>query len=104
MIKTPKLSKELQRKAADKGIDKNRSQNAATDFLLRQYRNSNNHHNNKERLLHDFYTMRRDIAERAKLQAMDTGAEVVLSPREMSARAAARAGLQLPKLHNDKND
>ena len=46
----------------------------------------------------DYYTLRRDIAERSKLYEMDAGAEEQLSPKELSKRAAARAGLQLPKL------
>lgn len=46
----------------------------------------------------DYYTLRRDLAERSKLYEMDAGAEEQLSPKELSKRAAARAGLQLPKL------
>ena len=38
-----------------------------------------------------------DLMERKRLLDLDTGAEVVLSPKEMSRRAAARAGLQLPQ-------
>lgn len=45
----------------------------------------------------EYYQLRRSIAERAKLYAMDTGAEQVLTPKEISRRAAARAGLQLPE-------
>ena len=49
-------------------------------------------------LTNDYFTLRRDMAERSKLYEMDAGAEEQLSPKELSKRAAARAGLQLPKL------
>jgi hypothetical protein len=40
-----------------------------------------------------------DLKERQRLYRIDTGAENKLSPQEMSRRAAARAGLQLPELN-----
>ena len=49
----------------------------------------------------EYYTLREDIAERSRLHELDTGAEVQLSAKEMSRRAAARAGLQLPDLNPD---
>jgi hypothetical protein len=52
-------------------------------------------------LAFEYFSLRHDIAERAKLHQLDTGAEEQLSPRELSRRAAARAGLQLPKLNPD---
>lgn len=52
-------------------------------------------------LAFEYFTLRRDIAERSKLHQLDTGAEEQLSPKELSRRAAARAGLQLPKLNPD---
>ena len=45
-----------------------------------------------------------DLQERKRLQELDTGAEVQLSPKEMSRRAAARAGLQLPDLNPELAD
>lgn len=42
-----------------------------------------------------------DLQERKRLFKLDTSAENKLSPKEMSRRAAARAGLQLPKLDPD---
>mmetsp|Transcript_26051 Transcript_26051/g.39431 ORF Transcript_26051/g.39431 Transcript_26051/m.39431 type:complete len:112 (+) Transcript_26051:29-364(+) len=42
-----------------------------------------------------------DLQERKRLFKLDTSAENQLSPKEMSRRAAARAGLQLPKLDPD---
>ncbi len=47
----------------------------------------------------EYYNLQRGIAERAELHKLDMGAEDQLSPRELSRRAAARAGLQLPELY-----
>jgi len=46
----------------------------------------------------EYFTLQRDIQRRSKLHQLDTGAEEQLSPKELSRRAAARAGLKLPKL------
>jgi hypothetical protein len=46
----------------------------------------------------DYLRLRVDLEERSRLHALDRGAEKQLSPHEMSRRAAARAGLQLPDL------
>ena len=51
----------------------------------------------KEKLARDYFMLKTDLAERERLQKLDTGAELQLSPKEMSRRAAARAGLQLPE-------
>ena len=53
------------------------------------------------KMAYEYMILRRDIDERSRLQKLDTGAENQLSPREMSRRAAARAGLELPKLNPD---
>eukprot|EP00535_Pseudo-nitzschia_heimii_P008571 CAMPEP_0197175002 /NCGR_PEP_ID=MMETSP1423-20130617/1337_1 /TAXON_ID=476441 /ORGANISM="Pseudo-nitzschia heimii, Strain UNC1101" /LENGTH=140 /DNA_ID=CAMNT_0042624039 /DNA_START=166 /DNA_END=588 /DNA_ORIENTATION=- len=53
------------------------------------------------KMAYEYMILRRDIDERSQLQKLDTGAENQLSPLEMSRRAAARAGLQLPKLDPD---
>lgn len=55
----------------------------------------------RRKLAWDFLSLKQDLAERERLQKIDTGAENKLSPREMSRRAAARAGLQLPELNPD---
>ena len=54
-----------------------------------------------QKLAYEYYTLRADIAERSRLHHLDSGAEVQLSAKEMSRRAAARAGLQLPDLNPD---
>eukprot|EP01083_Nonionella_stella_P108091 313939_1 len=50
------------------------------------------------KMAYDFLALKDDLAERARLHELDGGAEVKLSPMEMSRRAAARAGLQLPEV------
>ena len=47
----------------------------------------------------EFLALQEDLKERNRLYELDTGAETVLTPMEMSRRAAARAGLQLPDLN-----
>jgi len=49
----------------------------------------------------DYFSLQQNIAERSRLHELDAGAEVQLSPKELSRRAAARAGLQLPDLNPD---
>lgn len=49
-------------------------------------------------MAYDYLTLQTDLAERARLHELDAGAEEKLTPKELSRRAAARAGLQLPKL------
>ncbi|KAG7365562.1 hypothetical protein IV203_038766 [Nitzschia inconspicua] len=46
----------------------------------------------------NYYTLRQDLAERSRLHQLDSGAEMQLTAKELSRRAAARAGLQLPDL------
>ena len=49
-------------------------------------------------MAYEFLTLQSDLAERARLHELDAGADMKLSPQELSRRAAARAGLQLPDL------
>ena len=53
------------------------------------------------KMAYEYMILRQDIDERCRLQKLDTGAENQLKPKEMSRRAAARAGLELPKLNPD---
>jgi hypothetical protein len=108
LSRTPVLPPELARRAA--AANPSGSHNAARAYVLEQYRldkarRANQLHENhlvdvEERLVlrmaETFHSLQQDLAERGKLYNLDTGAEVVLSPKEMSRRAAARAGLQLP--------
>ena len=72
-------------------------------FVLQQYRASRNAPPEEtahlRRLASDFLALKEDLKERKRLYELDTGAEQVLTPKEMSRRAAARAGLQLPDLN-----
>ncbi len=48
-------------------------------------------------MAYNFHILKKDLKERGRLHELDGGAEVKLSPKELSRRAAARAGLQLPE-------
>lgn len=74
-----------------------------SDREQQQQQKSANEARNQElhKLAYEYMILRQDIDERSRLQQLDTGAENQLSPREMSRRAAARAGLELPKLDPD---
>lgn len=78
--------------------------NALQRFVVQHYRQHNDCKCEKTRTLLrqtalNYYHMKQDLVERQRLYDLDTGAEVQLSGTEMSRRAAARAGLQLPKLN-----
>ncbi|CAB9526379.1 expressed unknown protein [Seminavis robusta] len=75
----------------------------ARSFVLQQYRASQQVSCPDEtaqlrQLASDFLQLHRDLKERDRLYELDAGVESVLTPKEMSRRAAARAGLQLPDL------
>lgn len=50
------------------------------------------------KIAYDYLNLKNDLAERGRLHELDAGADTQLSGMELSRRAAARAGLQLPKL------
>jgi hypothetical protein len=58
--------------------------------------------NIQQQIAYDFYMLKRDLKERARLHELDQGADEKLSPKELSRRAAARAGLQLPELDSEE--
>jgi hypothetical protein len=89
----------------------NSSRNAARAFVLEQYRlkqtrKANQLQENYQvdveeesrllRMAKTFHNLQQDLAERGRLYSLDASAETVLSPKEVSRRAAARAGLRLP--------
>ena len=82
---------------------------ATMNYVLERYRadregvNNSDDTRNQElrKMAYEYMILRQDIDERCRLQKLDTGAENQLSPKEMSRRAAARAGLELPKLNPD---
>ena len=76
-------------------------QNPLEKHVLNQYRASQHigqdEGSHLRKLAFDYFILKRDLVERAKLHELDGGAEIKLSPRELSRLAAARAGLQLPE-------
>jgi hypothetical protein len=49
------------------------------------------------KMAYDFHILKLDLRERETLHQLDGGAEVKLTPKEMSRLAARRAGLELPQ-------
>jgi hypothetical protein len=92
------------------GLDdaaRKRRTNQQTEFLMEQYRQhraaaASSAATGADRALRatvvaaEYLQLRRDVADRAALHALDAGAEEVLTPGELSRRAAARVGLRLP--------
>ena len=78
------------------------SQQSLQQHILSQYRASKSIPPPKATALrnvaYDYWMLKKDLVERARLHEMDAGADEKLSPRELSRRSAARAGLQLPKM------
>jgi len=132
-LKTPRLSPALERKAAAQrskeeeevgGAKRRPRYNACQEYVKQQYGrsavsatnlpgSSNNdiNNNNKDaaaadwqRLAIHYWQLQKDLAERARLYELDSGAEQVFTPQEMSRRAAARAGLQLPQMRHIPDD
>jgi len=83
----------------------NRYRQDATDQHQHQQQRQPTENSNKSqelrKLAYEYMILRQAVDERSRLQRLDTGAENQLSPREMSRRAAARAGLALPELDPD---
>jgi hypothetical protein len=89
---------------ADKPNLQNNS--AIRKYVIEQYRASQKISSQEkvdqlQKLAWDFFMLKQDMAERERLHKLDAGVEVKLSPKEMSRRAAARAGLRLPDLNPD---
>ena len=76
-------------------------QNPLEKHVLSQYRSSQHVGQDEgaylRKVAYDYWILKQDLVERARLHELDGGAEVKLSPKELSRRAAARAGLQLPE-------
>ena len=101
--------------ASNQAINSTTTQSLSNDsptnlkhHILEQYRLARLASPEKAQVLrkvaYDFFSLQKDLAERAKLYEMDNGAENVFSPKELSRRAAARAGLQLPKIFNEEDN
>ena len=80
-----------------------RARSALEEHVLNQYRASKDLPPtsaaalSKRKMAYNFHVLKRDLKERGRLHELDGGAEIKLSPKELSRRAAARAGLQLPE-------
>ena len=70
-------------------------------FVLNQFREqqdmSQSEQKQRKLMAYDYWKLVSDLSERKYLHELDGGAENKLSPREMSRRSAARAGLRLPE-------
>lgn len=70
-------------------------------FVLNQFREqqetSLSEQHKRNQIAYDYWKLVSDLSERKILHNLDGGAENKLSPREMSRRSAARAGLSLPE-------
>lgn len=100
LLKTPELPHDLQKKAPPL-VRPSPIQN----MLLRRYRESAQAQGRDALLLRtlavQYYNLQLDLRERDILYKLDTGAEEMLSPKEFSQRAAARAGLELPQQYQE---
>jgi hypothetical protein len=107
ILKTPVLPDGLLKKSTFVNRSNKLRSNESTAYLIRQYRKaaamlpSDSEKERLHKMAMEFYQLRRDIAARGELYALDAGADQVLTPHETSRRAAARAGLQLPELYKD---
>jgi hypothetical protein len=117
-LKTPILSPELIQRTSktaatstdtvQTGTQSSSRSNGTTKYFIEQCRLatvSSSTHSEKERtskpmntqFLQELYQLRTDIVSRGELYTIDAGADQQLTPHELSRRAAARAGLQLPE-------
>lgn len=100
-LKTPPLSKKLSAKQTSVANASRYSPTAT--YVLEQYRVYQSETDPVKTLrlrsmATNALTLISSIEERQRLYEMDSGADVKLSAKELTRRAAARAGLQPPKL------
>lgn len=80
----------------------NNNQLTIHQHIITQYRESKSlppkEATRQRQIAYHYYILKQDLTERARLHELDQGADEKLSPKELSRRAAARAGLQLPKM------
>ena len=99
-LKTPQLSPELLARREQAAGPPQRL-NPSQAFVMEHFRGASKNDNAKLQLAQNYQRLLDDLAERARLYELDSGAEQVLTPAEQSRRAAARAGLQLPETPSD---
>ena len=78
----------------------NNIQSTLQQHIISRYRESQslppNEAKIQRKIAYEYYILKQDLTERARLHEIDQGADEKLSPDELSRRAAARVGLQLP--------
>eukprot|EP00956_Cyclotella_meneghiniana_P014273 scaffold21329_cov49-Cyclotella_meneghiniana.AAC.2 len=96
------ILRQLKKTSPSPSSSSNTSPSSLRHQILTQYRTSQNTPQPKADTLrimaYEYLTLQTNLVERARLHELDAGADVKLSPRELSRRAAARAGLQLPEM------
>mmetsp|Transcript_14141 Transcript_14141/g.18438 ORF Transcript_14141/g.18438 Transcript_14141/m.18438 type:complete len:141 (+) Transcript_14141:97-519(+) len=105
LLKTPKLAVDMQKKSASAAVPLMRP-TAMQTMLFQRYRlnaamaGDAEHHEvqHLRAMAVQYHNLKLDLRERARLYKLDAGVEEQLTPKEMSRRAAARAGLQMPDL------
>jgi hypothetical protein len=103
LLETPPLAKELT-KTTPTTTTAGRW-NMTRTFVLEQYRTPQGETTKQlQTLAQNYSQLLQDLRERKRLHELDTGADMVLTPRELSRRAAARAGLQLPELFDENKE
>jgi len=88
--------------AAGRTSGQDMSEVTLRDYVLAEYRKNVSVPPQRgvmlRRIAFDYLVLKDDLTERARLHELDGGADTKLSPAELTRRAAARAGLQVPKL------
>ena len=79
----------------------NTNENPLIKHVISQYKAAQNFPPTQaaiyRKMAYDFNVLKSDLRERGELHKLDGGAEVKLTPKEMSRLAARRAGLELPE-------
>jgi len=98
-IKDPQLKVSAVKEQSD-SIKSSHFANPIQEKVMALYRSSkavpSEQAGNLRKMANDFHVLKRDLRERGRLHELDGGAEVKLSPKELTRRAAARAGLLPP--------
>lgn len=106
LVKTPALPTELMQKQS---ATQAQHCNNVRRLVLEEFRNSKTNQTNANdesnktndtKLMFRYQELLQNLQERQRLFDLDQGAEERFSPKELSRRAAARAGLQLPESYS----
>ena len=87
--------------AVDQSTSESSSSSSLHAHILSQYRRSQfllpPQARQQRQIAYEYYILKQDLVERARLHKLDMGSDEKLTPRELTRRSAARAGLQLPE-------